>query len=83
MGGVLSQRIIAAWSERLEIKEGGVGDEERHVETGSRKCWRKLGKLKLHLFFLFFLAPEAQELRSLGGAANGAYFLGRSQRRHI
>lgn len=85
VGGDLSQWIIAAPFELLEMKEGGGGDEKRHVETGSRKCWRMLGKLKLHLFFFFFLflAPEAQELRSLDGTANGPSFLGIFQSRHI
>lgn len=76
-GGGLSQRIIAAWSERLEIEEGGV-----EMRRGTWKQEVRKVKAALVLSFFFF-APEAQELHSLGGAANGAYFLGISQRRHI
>lgn len=35
------------------------------------------------VLFLLFLAPEAQELHSLYGAANGPMVLGIFQRRHI
>lgn len=70
-GGVLSQSIIATPSEGWEIFFFGGGKEE------AGKRWWKLGKLKLHLFFIhfslfFFCAPKAQEKGSLGGAANGA-----------
>lgn len=76
MGGWkgLSQRIIAAPSQRLAIEEGGGGDEERNTR-GNRKqeVPEEVNKVKVALVLF---APEAQELRPFGGIANGAYFLG-------
>lgn len=76
----LSQRIIASLSQRLAIEEG-EGASCFHV-CGNRKqeVLEEVNKVKAALALF---APEAQELHSLGGAANGAYFFGIFQRQQI
>lgn len=83
VGRDLSQWFIAALSELLEMKEGGV--QMRRVHSNRKQQVLedvRIVKAALVLILLF-LAPEAQELHSLCGAANGPTFFGIFQLRHI